>query len=174
MASSGSVQLSEQLYHRLHNSRTVCKSCPVSAQSGPTVSGPRANSRHDVRRSSIDQAEGLGHQRRNPECCEGRAGVRARVRLDGRDGGGTIHQIWNKRPQKARCLSSSTPVGPRSSCCQGWGPGVQTGFFFAGMPKYSLRKPIRFPKIITTNEILEFFSSGSLSRFGCSARTHHS
>ena len=88
MASSGSVRLSEQLYHGLHNSRTVCKSCLVSAQSGPTVSGSRANSRHDVRRSSIDQAEGLGHQRRNPACCEGRAGVRARVRTDARDGRG--------------------------------------------------------------------------------------
>ena len=86
MASSDSMRLSEELQDLDGGWRTVSESCLVSAQSGPTVSGSRANGRHDVRRSSIDQAEGLGHQRRNPECCEGRAGVRARVRLDGPDG----------------------------------------------------------------------------------------
>ena len=106
MASSGSMRFSEQLYHRLHNSRTVCKSCLVSAQSGPTVSGSRANSRHDARRSSVDQAEGLGHQRRNPECCEGRAGVRARVRTDAIGKGGS-DQIWIIRDSKIERVLSA-------------------------------------------------------------------
>ena len=93
MASSDSMRLSEEPKDPERNGRTVQESCLVSAQSGPTVSGSRANGRHDVRRSSIDQAEGLGHQRRNPECCEGRAGVRARVRTDATGKGG-LDQIW--------------------------------------------------------------------------------
>ena len=48
------------------------------------------------------------------------------------------------------------PVILRSSRCQGWARCVN-GIFFSGMPKYSLRNPMSFPKIITTNRSLELF-----------------
>ena len=82
----------------MHQCRQSALLFRVERTHGHALSAPSTRSMitwHGARRSSVDHAEGLGHQRRNPACCEGRAGVRARVRLDGRDGGGTIHQIWN-------------------------------------------------------------------------------
>ena len=107
IASSDSMRLSEEPRDPERNARTVQESCLVSAQSGPTISGSRANSRHDVRRSSVDQAEGLGHQRRNPKCYEGRGGMRARVRTDAIGKAG-LDLIWSIRYRRTWHVAHST------------------------------------------------------------------
>ena len=65
IASSGSIWLSEQPKDPESNARTVQTSSLVSAESGPAVSGSRADGRHDARRSSVDQAESPEHQQLN-------------------------------------------------------------------------------------------------------------
>ena len=65
ITSSGSMRLSDQPKDPERNARTVQTSSLVSAESGPTVSGSRADGRHDAHRSSVDQAEGPGHHQLN-------------------------------------------------------------------------------------------------------------